>query len=370
MWSISARSVIARFYVGRPADRSTDWSVVRQTWIDAYGAHVDACLLLVPAALIAGQGRYARLGDFDGTVEVQLDAADPWMPAERNLPLPESAWIRTGAASRVEIELDEGSAWRLGPDSQGGAVRLHAPFHRTARDAAVARSRPRLFHGRGRAAAIRLLLVVPGAQVIVTKRRALRLEARANCRAQLAVLQGVARFSSPAAEIDLAQGQTTRVEPAQPDALLSLSRSYAARPGPLERRRATRRWPRRCRRLHVPQRYGLADLDAAGQWIQTGRSGHGLAAQGGRRLDAVSRRPLALVRRAGLHLGERRIVGLAALSLRPLDAQGELGWVWAPSSTAVFKPAEVYLDARRSSAAGGLWRRAKIGTGRTCRPSF
>ncbi len=42
------------------------------------------------------------------------------MPAERNLPLPESAWIRTGPASRVEIELDEGGAWRLGPESQGG----------------------------------------------------------------------------------------------------------------------------------------------------------------------------------------------------------------------------------------------------------
>jgi len=75
--------------------------------------------LLLPAALIAAQARYARLGEFEGTVEVQLSAAGQWMPAERNLPLPESAWLRTGAASRLEIELDEGSAWRLGPDSQG-----------------------------------------------------------------------------------------------------------------------------------------------------------------------------------------------------------------------------------------------------------
>src|SRR5689334_9219189 len=74
-------------------------------------------LLLAPAALLAA-GRYARLGEFEGKVEVQLTAADPWIPAERNLPLPESAWMRTGPASRVEIELDEGSAWRLGPDSQ------------------------------------------------------------------------------------------------------------------------------------------------------------------------------------------------------------------------------------------------------------
>ena len=73
-------------------------------------------LLLVPAALLAGQTRYARLGEFQGTVEVQLTAADPWMPAERNLPLAESTWVRTGPNARVEIELDDGSAWRLGPD--------------------------------------------------------------------------------------------------------------------------------------------------------------------------------------------------------------------------------------------------------------
>ena len=66
-------------------------------------------LLLVPAALFAGQARYARLGEFDGKVEVQLHAGDAWSPAERNLPLAESAWLRTGASSRLEIELDDGS---------------------------------------------------------------------------------------------------------------------------------------------------------------------------------------------------------------------------------------------------------------------
>ena len=74
-------------------------------------------LVLIPAVLNAGQSRYARLGEFDGKAEVQLHAADPWLPAERNLTLTESAWLRTAAASRLEIELDEGSALRLGPDS-------------------------------------------------------------------------------------------------------------------------------------------------------------------------------------------------------------------------------------------------------------
>ena len=44
-------------------------------------------LLLLPATLFAGQPRYARLGEFDGKVEVQLHAGDPWSAAERNLPL-------------------------------------------------------------------------------------------------------------------------------------------------------------------------------------------------------------------------------------------------------------------------------------------
>src|SRR5579864_4022653 len=74
-------------------------------------------LLLVPAALFANQARFARVSDFDGKVETQIQAADAWMAAQRNLPLPESAWVRTGAASRLEVELDEGSAWRLGPES-------------------------------------------------------------------------------------------------------------------------------------------------------------------------------------------------------------------------------------------------------------
>ena len=74
-------------------------------------------LLLIPAFLFAGQTRYARLGEIDGKVDVQLHAADPWSPAERNLPVNEAAWLRTAAASRFEIELDDGSALRLGPDS-------------------------------------------------------------------------------------------------------------------------------------------------------------------------------------------------------------------------------------------------------------
>ena len=58
-------------------------------------------LLWLPLVLYAAPQRYARLGEFQGTVEVQLTAADAWMPAERNLPLFECTLLRTGPASRV-----------------------------------------------------------------------------------------------------------------------------------------------------------------------------------------------------------------------------------------------------------------------------
>ena len=50
---------------------------------------------------------------------MQLRAADAWMPAERNLPLPESALgahRRAGRASRSSST--KAASWRLGPNSQ------------------------------------------------------------------------------------------------------------------------------------------------------------------------------------------------------------------------------------------------------------
>jgi hypothetical protein len=35
--------------------------------------------LLLPLLLLAAPPRYARLGEYQGTVEVQLTAADPWI---------------------------------------------------------------------------------------------------------------------------------------------------------------------------------------------------------------------------------------------------------------------------------------------------
>jgi hypothetical protein len=295
--------------------------------------------LMLPAALIAGQGRYARLGDFDGQVEVQLSAADAWMPAERNLPLPESAWIRTGPASRVEIELDDGGAWRLGPESQGGLSdysRLSTGQRVTllALDHGIA-----YFTGDAKAKDS-LMLAVPGAQVAISKPARVRVEAQDQA-SQVAVLQGVARFSSAAAEIDLAQGQTTRVEPG------NASRFFLYREvAPLE----TDRWSAARDKalttpiaaLHVAERYGLADLDAAGQWNQTEDLGVVWKPK-----DAEGWAPYQNGRWRWYSALGYAWVGGEAWGWLPYHygrwtRHGELGWVWAPSSTGVFKPGEVF----------------------------
>jgi FecR protein len=311
------------------------------------------CLLfLIPALLCAAPARYARVGDFDGQVEVQLTPADPWMPAERNLPLPESAWIRTGVASRVEIELDEGSVWRLGPESQGGLSDY------TRRSTGQRVTLLLLDHGlayfSGSASAPdSLLLVVPGAQVAVTKAARLRFEA-ADVATQLAVLQGVARFSSPAAEIDVAQGQTSRVEPSHPNRFflyrevtpIDLDGWSTARDKTLASAISG---------LHVPQRYGLADLDSAGQWIQTDDLGtvwQPKAAEGWTPYRSGRWRWFGGL---GYTWVSDESWGWLPYHYGRWTRHGDLGWVWAPSSNGVFKPGEVFwMRGARFAAWGPL----------------
>ncbi len=296
-------------------------------------------LLLLPAALFGAQARYARLGEFDGTVEVQLRASDAWIAGERNLPLPETAWVRTGAASRLEIELDEGSAWRLGPSSQfeisdysrlstGQRVTLLSLDHGLA-----------YFTGQpeGKDA---LMLAVPGAQVTLLRGARVRLEVQENW-SQISVIEGTVRFSSPAAEIDLREGQTTRVEPANPARFflskeltpLELDRWSEARDKALETNTSA---------AHVIHRYGLVDLDTAGEWTQTEELG-------------PVWKPKAANGWAPFQNGRWRWYDTLGYTWVSDDPWGwlpyhygrwtrkeNLGWVWAPAKNAVFKPGEVY----------------------------
>ena len=224
-------------------------------------------LLVVPAALFAGQARYARLGEFDGKVEVQLRAGDAWSAGERNLPLIESAWLRTGASSRLEIELDEGSAWRMGPESQM-EISDYARLSTGQRVTVLSLDRGVAYFTGEPGASDTLTLVVPGAQVTLQRGARVRLQADASV-SRISVMEGVVRLSCPAAEIDLREGQTVRVDPANA-ARFQFDRQVPAMD--------LDRWNEdRDKALatasssasHVAQRYGVADLDGAGTWAQT-----------------------------------------------------------------------------------------------------
>ena len=179
--------------------------------------------LLVPAALFAGQTRYARLGEFDGKVEVQLHAANPWSLAERNLLLTESAWLRTAPAARLEIELDEGSAFRLGPDSQ---IEL-SDYSRasTGQRITVLRS---ITASPGLPASLPATIPLPRRSRRPGHphpRRAHPPPGRSH-RQPYSVIEGVVRSPAPPPSFDIHEGQTVRVEPHT----LPASRSTAKSP--------------------------------------------------------------------------------------------------------------------------------------------
>ena len=296
--------------------------------------------LWLPVALGAAPFRVARVGELDGKVEVQFHAADSWRPAVRNTPLVESTWIRTAASGRVEIELDDGSALRLVGDalcelsdytrlSTGQRVTLVSLDHGLA-----------YFTGQP-ARRDALILAVPGAQATVRSGVRARLEVNQDA-SQIAVLEGNVRFSSPAAELDLPEGQTARTEAAN-QARFFLYREIT----PLD----ADRWDEQRDRLlasttssrHVPGlHYGLVDLDANGTWIQT--ADYGLVWK-----PKVSEGWVPYRDGHWLWYDETGFTWIANESWgwlpfhygRWIEPSG-IGWAWVPGKTLTFKPGEVY----------------------------
>ena len=181
---------------------------------------------------------------------------------------------------------------------------------------------------------------MPGAQVIYFRRARVRLEA-ADSWSRISVLEGAARFSSPAAEIDITQGTTTRVEPANPNRFF-LDREVLAMP--LDRWSTDRdkTIAANSSGTHVVERYGLADLDNSGEWISTDAYG-------------TVWKPKTPDGWTPFQKGRWRwydALGYTWVSDDPWGwlpyhygrwaRSGELGWIWAPTISQIFKPGDVY----------------------------
>ena len=307
--------------------------------------------LMAPLALFAGQARYARLGEFNGKVEVQLQAADAWMAAERNLPLTDSAWLRTAGGARAEVELDDGNTFRLSADSQAELsdyTRLSTGQRLTVLsvDHGVA-----YFTGEPNGKD-NITLVVPGAQITLIGGARVRLDVDVTA-ARVAVIEGVVRLSCPAAEIDLREGQTGFVDPTNP-ARFSLERGVKALDSDGWSEQRDKALMPGSSAARVAQRIGVTDLDAAGEWVQT---------------DAgAAWKPKVAEGWAPFRLGRWRWYDGLGYTWVSDEAWGwvpyhygrwlrhnDLGWVWMPGTSTVFKPGEVYwLQSGRLAGWGPL----------------
>ncbi len=296
-------------------------------------------LLTVAGTLAAGDVRYARLGESEGAVEVQLRAGRPWVAAERNLPLIESTWLRTGPASRLEVEFDEGSAWRLGPQTRA-AIADYTRLSTGQRITTLSLDEGTAWFTGRPEGADSIVLSVPGAQVTVTRAAQIRLDVGLQT-ASIAVLSGAVRFSSPAADMDLHEGQTTRVEAANPSRFF-LFKEVAAEE--LDEWSANRDevLAGSISAGHTSHRYGRQDLDTAGEWVETGELG-------------PMWKPHVPEGWTPFRAGRWQWYDTLGYTWVSSEPWGWLpyhygrwaltkpsGWVWVPGSGAIFKPGEVY----------------------------
>jgi hypothetical protein len=267
------------------------------------------------------------LADITGAVEVQLTAASDWTAAERNLPLPEAAWIRTGPASRAEVQFDDNSVLNLGAETRLGLAD-QTRLATGQRITLISVERGLAYFAGSAGARDALSLAVPGAQVTLNPAARVRVET-AQQGSAIAVLAGAVRFSSPAAELQLRAGQAARVDAADPSRFFL---DHEIAPNELDQWAGER----------SGVRFGNADLDAGGEWIVTadlGRIWRPKPAEGWRPFQSGRWRwydGLGYTWVAGepwgwlpYHYG--RWTHLASL-----------GWVWVPSRNGVFKPGDVY----------------------------
>ncbi|MGI8988646.1 MAG: DUF6600 domain-containing protein [Bryobacteraceae bacterium] len=307
-----------------------------------YAAHlaIAVSVLFAPMPALAGSPRFARVGDFDGSVETQVHAADAWQAALRNTPLIESSWARTGPTARLEIELDEGSALRLAGDSlaelsdysrlsTGQTITLISLDHGVA-----------YFTGEPAPHDV-LTIAVPGGQATLRQGSRLRFEASEDF-SRIAVLEGVVRLSTAAAEMDLREGQFVRLD-AGSAGRFALDREIPALDSDRwneDRDKASAHSP--SLKFAGQARYGLTDLDRNGVWIQTGDYGPVWKPK---------------VPAAWAPFQEGKWQWYDGLGYTWISAEswgwmpyhhgrwmqdGNLGWIWARGQSAIFKPGDVY----------------------------
>lgn len=89
----------------------------------AMGA-VLASTFLTVSAFAESKARIVRLSDVEGTVQIDRNTGEGFEKAFLNLPVIEGSRLKTGKDGRAEVEFEDGSALRVGPDSELNFERL------------------------------------------------------------------------------------------------------------------------------------------------------------------------------------------------------------------------------------------------------
>jgi hypothetical protein len=295
--------------------------------------------LLAGASLYA-QTRYARLGDIEGGVETQIHPTEAWKTALCNTPLLEASSVRTGPASHAEIEFDDGGVLRLAENSLcelSDYTRLSTGQRIThiSLDAGVA-----YFDGES-SSRDALVLSLPNARVAIRRGSRVRLEAGLDV-TRLAVLEGEARLTSAAIELEVPEGKMLKLELARSDKFYLLpeiskldSDTWSlTRDKTLAADSSQNRLP--------GLRYGVRDLDLNGEWIDTEEFG-------------VVWKPKVAQGWSPFHDGKWQWYDGLGYTWISAESWGWLpyhygrwmlqpsqGWIWAAGARRVFRPGDVY----------------------------
>jgi hypothetical protein len=297
-------------------------------------------LWLMVCPVLCAQTRYARLGEVDGSVEAQIHPSEPWKPALRNTPLLESSSLRTGPSSHVEIELDEGSVLRLAENS---ACELsdYTRLSTGQRITQISLDRGVAYFSGESSWRDALVLSLPSAQVSIRGGSRVRMEAASDS-TQFAVLEGTARVSSAAIDLDLREGKMLKLPLGRSDKFYLLpeisqldSDTWSLTRDKLLLGDASRY---RLPGLH----YGIRDLDGAGEWIDTAEFG-------------MAWKPKAAAGWVPFRDGKWQWyeglgftwIGGESWGWLPYHygrwmLQPSQGWIWAPGERHAFKPGDVY----------------------------
>src|SRR5439155_9781467 len=186
-----------------------------------------------------------------------------------------------------------------------------------------------------------LILSIPSAQVSIRRGSRVRLEAGIDF-SQMAVFEGEVRFSAAAIEVDVPEGKMLKLDLSRPDKFYLLpevepldSDTWNLTRDKLLVGDASRN---RLPGLH----YGLRDLDANGEWIDTAEFGIAWKPKTGEGWAPFREGKWQWYDGLGYTWIAAESWGWLPYHYGRWMLQPSQGWIWAPGSRRAFKPGEVY----------------------------